>query len=115
MNTTVLGLVEALSKGPPPPGNLAIPIHADQTLEVEIYAPRGSDPQQPHDQDEVYIVARGQGTFFDGAERHPVSAGTFLFVPAHQVHRFEAFSPDFAVWVFFYGPVRARPESPPAG
>jgi hypothetical protein len=25
-------------------------------------------------------------------------------VPAGHVHRFESFSDDFAVWVFFYGP-----------
>jgi hypothetical protein len=27
-----------------------------------------------------------------------------LFVAAGQTHRFEDFSDDFAVWVFFYGP-----------
>lgn len=108
MKTTLIDLAAALAKGPPPPGNLAIPIYSDSTLEVELYAPQGSDPQQPHDQDEVYVVARGQGTFFDGAARRPVSPGTFLFVPAHQLHRFEDFSADFALWVFFYGPRRAR-------
>jgi GNAT superfamily N-acetyltransferase len=33
-----------------------------------------------------------------------VQAGSFLFVAAGQVHRFEDFSQDFAVWVAFYGP-----------
>ena len=31
--------------------------------------------------------------------------GSFIFVPAQQEHRFESFSADFAVWVFFYGPM----------
>ncbi|MDB6121161.1 MAG: hypothetical protein JWQ71_154 [Pedosphaera sp.] len=50
------------------------------------------------------LVARGKGMFFDGTQNHSVEAGSFLFVPAGQIHRFEAFSPDFAVWVLFYGP-----------
>lgn len=99
-----VSLAEALLKGPPPAGNLAVPIFAHGSLKVELYTPKGRDPQQPHDRDEVYLVARGSGVFFDGAYRHSVEAGSFLFVAAGQPHRFEDFSPDFAVWVFFYGP-----------
>jgi len=102
--TAVTTLQEALGAGPPPPGNLAVPIFAHGSLEVELYAPKGADPQQPHLRDEIYVVAQGRGVFFDGVERRPVGPGTFLFVPAGQVHRFEEFSSDFAVWVFFYGP-----------
>jgi mannose-6-phosphate isomerase-like protein (cupin superfamily) len=50
------------------------------------------------------VVARGSGLFFDGAQRREVQPGAFIFVPAGQEHRFESFSADFAVWVFFYGP-----------
>ena len=95
---------EALRHGPPPPGNLAVPIFRHGSLEAEIYAPVGTDPQTPHERDEVYVVARGSGLFFDGTERHEVQPGAFIFVPAGQEHRFESFSTDFAVWVFFYGP-----------
>ena len=102
--TAVTTLQKALGAGPPPPGNLAVPIFAHGSLEVELYAPKGADPQQPHLRDEIYVVAQGRGVFFDGVERRPVGPGTFLFVPAGQVHRFEEFSSDFAVWVFFYGP-----------
>lgn len=101
----VITLVEALAKGPPPPGNLAVPVFAHGTLVVELYAPSGSiDPQGPHDRDEVYVVARGRARFFDGSARHAVEPGALLFVPAGQPHRFEDFSPDFGVWVLFYGP-----------
>jgi mannose-6-phosphate isomerase-like protein (cupin superfamily) len=107
--STILSLVEALMKGPPPAGNLAVPIFADGSLEVELYTPRGHDPQKPHDRDEVYFVARGTGVFVDGDERHAVETGSFLIVPARQSHRFEAFSADFAVWVIFYGaPIPSR-------
>jgi mannose-6-phosphate isomerase-like protein (cupin superfamily) len=99
-----VSLAEALSKGPPPPGNLAVPIFSRGTLVVEVYAPVDRDPQKPHTRDEVYFVTRGKGQFFDGERRHAVEAGSFLFVAAGQTHRFEDFSPDFTVWVVFYGP-----------
>jgi mannose-6-phosphate isomerase-like protein (cupin superfamily) len=90
-----------LLQGPPPPGNLAVPIFRRGSFEVELYTPIGTDPQQPHDRDEAYVVARGSGTFFDGTNRQKVETGAFLFVAAGQTHRFEDFSEDFAVWVFF--------------
>lgn len=99
-----ISLHDALAKGPPEPGNLAVSIFAHGSLAAELYSPRGHDPQKPHTRDEIYVVARGKGTFFTGAERVAVEPGTFLFVPAGQVHRFENFTDDFAVWVFFYGP-----------
>ena len=95
---------EAISKGPPPAGNLAVPIFSHGSLEVEIYQPEGHDPQEPHVRDEAYLVARGTGLFFDGEQRHLVGPGSFLFVAAGQPHRFEDFSSDFAVWVLFHGP-----------
>ena len=105
MNRSVaVGLPEALEKGPPPAGNLAVPVFAHGTLEVELYTPVDCDIQKPHRRDEIYFVARGTGWFFDGERRRSVEPGTFLFVPAGQVHRFEDFSSDFAVWVAFYGP-----------
>jgi mannose-6-phosphate isomerase-like protein (cupin superfamily) len=97
-------LAEALSKGPPPAGNLAVPIFSTGSLEVEFYAPQGNDPQQPHNRDEIYFIARGTGLFFDGSGRQHVEAGSLIFVSAGQVHRFESFSSDFAMWVAIYGP-----------
>lgn len=73
-------------------------------LEVEIYAPRGTDKQSPHDRDEIYVVGRGHGVFFNGTERQRFGPGDFLFVPARVEHRFEEFSADLAVWVIFWGP-----------
>jgi len=97
-------LHDALAKGPPPRGNLAVPIFSHGSLAAELYAPVGHDPQKPHSRDEVYFVTRGRGFFFDGEKRHAVEPGSFLFVPAGHIHRFENFSTDFAVWVVFYGP-----------
>jgi mannose-6-phosphate isomerase-like protein (cupin superfamily) len=74
------------------------------SLVVEIYAPRGSDPQQPHTRDEAYVVVSGSGHFVNGDARHPFAPGDFLFVPAGVTHRFEDFTEDLVVWVIFYGP-----------
>lgn len=74
------------------------------TLELGFYKPEGSDPQKPHDQDEIYIIQTGSGFFAHGDKREPFEPGEALFVPAGDSHRFEGFSDDFAAWVIFYGP-----------
>lgn len=74
------------------------------SLTVEIYQPHGIDRQQPHSRDEIYVVISGSGIFLNGDTREPFQTGDVLFVPAGVVHRFEAFTNDFATWVFFYGP-----------
>lgn len=83
------------------------------TLEIGMYAPRGADPQTPHDQDEVYVIQAGTGVFELGAEEVPFEPGDALFVPAGTEHRFRDFDEDFAAWVIFYGP--AGGESPEPG
>jgi mannose-6-phosphate isomerase-like protein (cupin superfamily) len=74
------------------------------SLDVEIYSPKGIDPQQPHSRDELYVVASGTGWFFHEGRRMRISSGDVLFAAAGEVHRFEDFSDDFVVWVVFYGP-----------
>ena len=74
------------------------------SLELGFYKPDKTDPQQPHDRDEVYVVQSGSGEFVCGDERQPFEASEALFVPAGVVHRFESFTDDFAAWVIFYGP-----------
>jgi mannose-6-phosphate isomerase-like protein (cupin superfamily) len=71
---------------------------------LELYAPKGVDTQTPHEQDEVYVVASGSGTFLRGEEKVSFVKGDVLFVPAGVVHRFEPFSEDFSTWVIFFGP-----------
>ena len=69
-------------------------VFARGTLEVEIYAPRSSDPQTPHRKDELYVVAAGSGTFVADDQRTPFGPGDCLFAAAGVVHRFEDFSDD---------------------
>lgn len=73
------------------------------TLSVELYKPVEVDLQQPHEQDEVYIVMAGKGYFLLADEVRPFEAGDFLFVPAGIAHKFLDFTEDFVTWVVFYG------------
>lgn len=74
------------------------------SMRVLIYAPIGIDTQEPHKQDEVYVIHSGTGEFFDGYTNRPFKPGDAIFVPAGRAHRFEKFSEDFRAWVVFYGP-----------
>jgi mannose-6-phosphate isomerase-like protein (cupin superfamily) len=93
-----------------PDGERFIEAFRHGSLVVELYAPAGSDPQQPHDRDEVYFVISGSGDFVVNGERRPFASGDALFVPAHVEHRFENFTPGFATWVVFFGPVGGEPD-----
>ena len=93
----------AMGRLPGPDGERSAKVLGHGSMEVKIYAPRGSDPQTPHTRDELYVVESGSGKFVNGTERHPFGPGDVLFVPAGVEHRFEDFTDDLAVWVVFYG------------
>jgi mannose-6-phosphate isomerase-like protein (cupin superfamily) len=77
---------------------------AHGSMSVEIYAPRETDPQTPHTQDELYFILSGSGTISIADERYPFGPGDCFFVAAGVEHRFDRFTPDFASWVVFWGP-----------
>lgn len=97
-------VAEALTLLPGAGGERFAKVLGHESLLVEIYAPRGTDPQQPHTRDELYVVVAGGGRFVNGGERHAFGPGDVLFVPAGVEHRFEEFTEDLVVWVVFYGP-----------
>jgi mannose-6-phosphate isomerase-like protein (cupin superfamily) len=99
-----IDLREALTRFSGPEGERSIAFFRHGSLMVKLYAPRMNDSQTPHSRDEIYVVAQGRGVFHDGETRRPFEPGTFVFVKAGRPHRFEDFTNDFAVWVFFYGP-----------
>jgi mannose-6-phosphate isomerase-like protein (cupin superfamily) len=97
-------VAEAMERLPGPGGVRFEKVLEHGSLVVEIYAPRGTDPQTPHTRDEVYVVVQGTGEFINGLDRRSFGPGDVLFVPAGVEHRFERFTDDLVVWVIFYGP-----------
>lgn len=63
----------------------------------------GPDPQEPHDEDEVYYVIEGAGRFTCEGDEVPVGPGTILYVKAGDEHRFHDISADLTILVFFAG------------
>ncbi len=61
----------------------------------------GTDPQQPHSEDEVYYIARGRGQIFVGGENRLVTAGSIVFVAAGVEHRFHSIEDELHILVFF--------------
>lgn len=104
---------DALGRIPGSRGERFVELFRRGTLSIELYAPSGNDPQEPHRQDEVYMVVQGQGMFRNGETLQPFGPGDVLFVPAGVPHRFEDFTEGLAVWVIFYGPPGG--EAPAAG
>ncbi len=59
------------------------------------------DPQQPHTEDEVYIVLSGRARLWTPDAVADASAGAVLFVPAGEEHRFIDVEEDLTVIVVF--------------
>lgn len=111
MKADFLQLLQSLPQ--PPSGRYAhgtpfVEALAHGSLRVELFAPAAAgldhDIQQPHTQDELYIVQHGHSGFWLDGRSVRVQTGDVLFVPAGAPHHFEDFSDDFVTWVVFYGP-----------
>ncbi|OEU96063.1 cupin domain-containing protein [Streptomyces oceani] len=62
------------------------------------------DTQQPHQQDEMYVVMSGRGSLTVGDETTQVARGSVVYVPARVPHRFHHISEDLRVLVVFSPP-----------
>ena len=87
-----------------PDGERFVTAFSHGTMSVELYAPKGVDPQTPHSQDEIYFIQSGKGELVLNGMRHSCSVGDAFFISAGIEHRFENFSGDFTTWVVFWGP-----------
>jgi mannose-6-phosphate isomerase-like protein (cupin superfamily) len=77
-------------------------VHESAGLEIGVYvlvAPE-ADQQQPHEDDELYVVLDGTGVLEVEHEQVPVREGTAVFVEAGADHRFTAYE-HLAVLVIF--------------
>lgn len=70
-------------------------------LTAIVYTPVGVDHQEPHDQDEIYIVITGSASFEVSGHRQNLAVGDAVYVPAKADHRFLNPSDDFSCWAIF--------------
>jgi mannose-6-phosphate isomerase-like protein (cupin superfamily) len=61
----------------------------------------GTDPQQPHEEDEVYYIIAGRGRFSAVDEDVAVEPGDILYVAAGDPHHFHSITEDLEILVFF--------------
>lgn len=77
-------------------------VHASAGLEVGVYVLVAPEPdqQQPHADDEVYVVLEGRGVLNVEGEEIPVVEGQAIFVPAGANHQFTGYE-GLSVLVIF--------------
>lgn len=77
-------------------------VHTSPGLEVGVYVLVAPEPdhQEPHEDDELYVVLEGRGVLTVEGEAIPVREGQSVFVPAGADHRFTAYE-GLSVLVIF--------------
>src|SRR4051794_32530802 len=88
-------------------------VHESPGLEVGVYVLVAPEPdrQQPHEDDEVYVVLDGSGVLQVEDVDATLAVGDAVFVEAHADHRFTAYE-QLATLVIFTRPVASG--DPPA-
>jgi mannose-6-phosphate isomerase-like protein (cupin superfamily) len=83
------------------------------SLGMAVWPAGGEDTQEPHTEDEVYVVMAGRGVIRVADEDRPVKPGSIVYVGAGVVHRFHSVEEDLHVLVFWAPPYGSR--APAAG
>ena len=73
----------------------------DLSFGLYLLAPGATDGQQPHTEDEVYVVLAGRSRFTAGDEARDCAPGEVIFVPALVPHRFHDITEELRVVVVF--------------
>jgi len=73
----------------------------DLSAGIYVLAAGAVDRQQPHTEDEVYVVLAGRARFTSGGETRDVRPGDTLFVPAREPHRFHDIAEELRLVVVF--------------
>jgi mannose-6-phosphate isomerase-like protein (cupin superfamily) len=83
-------------------------VHSTPGVEVGVYVLVAPEPdrQQPHEDDEIYLVLEGRGTLEVEGEAVPLEEGEAVFVEAHAEHRFTSYE-QLALLVIFDRRTRA--------
>jgi mannose-6-phosphate isomerase-like protein (cupin superfamily) len=85
---------------------------ASKDLSVGTYSiPAGGlDDQEPHREDEIYVVRAGTATLVTGSGTAQVGPGSVIFVPAGEEHQFTDVRGDLSLLVVFAPPYGSRPD-----
>jgi len=70
----------------------------------------GLDDQEPHREDEIYVVQSGAATLMTDSGTAEVRPGSVIFVPAEERHRFTNITEGLALLVIFAPPYGSRPD-----
>jgi mannose-6-phosphate isomerase-like protein (cupin superfamily) len=83
-------------------------VHSSAGLEIGVYVLVAPEPdrQQPHQDDEVYVVLEGTGVLEIAGEKVELREGHALFVPAGAEHRFSAYEHLCVLVIFERTPAR---------
>jgi mannose-6-phosphate isomerase-like protein (cupin superfamily) len=85
------------------------------SLGMSVWPAGGEDRQQPHTEDEVYVVMAGRGEIRVAGEDRPVEPGSVVYVAAGVEHRFHDVEEDLHVLVFWAPPYRSRADAAAPG
>jgi mannose-6-phosphate isomerase-like protein (cupin superfamily) len=68
-------------------------VHSSPGVEIGVYVLVAPEPdrQQPHDDDEIYVVLEGTGVLEVEGAKTELREGQAMFVPAGAEHRFSAY------------------------
>lgn len=80
-------------------GEAAVTLWEQDSMSVALFAPGDADRQEPHRQDEMYVVLSGCAEVLYEDRLMDIDSGDFLFVPAGVWHKFINATPDFLLWV----------------
>ena len=80
------------------------------SFRMKLHTPNMPNVQQPHDQDELYLIVTGNGRFTKRGETRAFGPGDAIFVEAGADHRFDEISDDTLLWILFWGPPGGEQE-----
>ena len=94
-------------------------VHVSPGLEIGVYALVAPEPdrQQPHEDDEVYVVLEGRGTLEIEGTPVALTEGQAVFVPAGADHGFIGYEQLSVLVIFARGrqtPTQSGPKDAPA-
>jgi mannose-6-phosphate isomerase-like protein (cupin superfamily) len=73
------------------------------------------DGQEPHTEDEIYVVIAGRATLEAGGQAAAVGPGSVVYVPAGEPQRFTGITSDLAALVLFAPAEYSRAAGPGGG